>query len=227
MAKPRGTGDWLVLEEKLERGDPSFVDDLRSFHDAEVLAGFATRWFADKRPASRRLLLEYLDRPLNAFRHEGLVKRPFKTAEAAGDEGFAVNEAKSRVLRRNAAQVVTGLVVNSRPGVARAEVRRLRAILHRARTEGLERQNREGRRDFVAWLRGKIAFVAMARPEAGERLRRNLEWTLGRSKLDSCLSGFEHELTKETKGRYFNDIGDSWYNHKSTNCSRGESSANV
>ena len=79
-----GSGDWLVLEEKLERGDPSFVDDLRSFYDAEALASFAARWYADKRPASRRLLLEYLDRPLNAFRHEPLVKRLFKQAEAAG-----------------------------------------------------------------------------------------------------------------------------------------------
>ena len=86
MAKQRGSGDWLVLEEKLERGDPSFVDDLRSFYDAEVLAGFAARWYADKRPASRRLLLDYLDRPLNAFRHEPLVKRLFKQAEAAGDD---------------------------------------------------------------------------------------------------------------------------------------------
>ncbi len=99
----------------------------------------------------------------------------------ADDEGFAVNEAKSRVLRRNTAQMVTGLVVNSRPGVARAEVRRLRAILHRARTEGLERQNREGRRDFVAWLRGKIAFVAMARPEVGAKLLGDLQSVLGRS----------------------------------------------
>ncbi len=99
----------------------------------------------------------------------------------AEDEGFAVNEGKSRVLRRNSAQVVTGLVVNSRPGVARAEVRRLRAILHRARREGLERQNREGRSDFNAWLRGKIAFVAMARPEVGAVLHRELEAVLGRA----------------------------------------------
>jgi retron-type reverse transcriptase len=93
----------------------------------------------------------------------------------ARDEGFTINEAKSRVLRRNTAQVVTGLVVNDRPGVARAEVRRLRAILHRARSEGLERQNREGHPDFVAWLRGKIAFVAMVRPEVGAALRRELD----------------------------------------------------
>jgi hypothetical protein len=86
MAKHRGSGDWLVLEEMLERGDPAFVGALRAFHDAEALASFAARWYGDKRPASRRLLLEYLDRPLNAYRHEPLVKRLFKTAEAAGDE---------------------------------------------------------------------------------------------------------------------------------------------
>jgi retron-type reverse transcriptase len=93
----------------------------------------------------------------------------------AQDEGFAVNEAKTRVQRRNTAQMVTGLVVNDRPGVRRDEVRRLRAILHRARTEGLDRQNRENLPDFRAWLLGKIAFVRMARPEAGDRLMAELE----------------------------------------------------
>ncbi len=86
MAKRQGSGDWLLLEEKLERGDASFVDDLRALSDAASLAGFAARWYADKRPASRRLLLDYLDRPLNAFRHEPLVKRLFKQAEGAGDD---------------------------------------------------------------------------------------------------------------------------------------------
>ncbi|WP_206108277.1 reverse transcriptase family protein [Paludisphaera soli] len=98
----------------------------------------------------------------------------------AGDEGFAVNEAKSRVLRRGTAQTVTGLVVNDRPGVRRTEVRRLRAILHRARSEGLAAQNREGHPDFLAWLRGKIAFVAMARPDVGAALRAELESLLVR-----------------------------------------------
>jgi RNA-directed DNA polymerase len=91
------------------------------------------------------------------------------------DEGFTVNEGKTRVLRQGTAQTVTGLVVNDRPGVCRAEVRRLRAILHRARTQGLEKQNTEGRPHFSAWLRGKIAFVAMVRPETGAKLRSELE----------------------------------------------------
>jgi retron-type reverse transcriptase len=93
----------------------------------------------------------------------------------AEDEGFTINESKTRVQRRNTAQMVTGLVVNDRPGVSRAEVRRLRAILHRARTEGLKRQNRQNLPDFRAWLLGKIAFVRMARPEVGDRLLAELK----------------------------------------------------
>jgi retron-type reverse transcriptase len=86
------------------------------------------------------------------------------------DEGFAVNEAKTRVLRRNAAQKVTGLVVNDRPAVPRRELRRLRAILHHARREGLDQQNRTGRPDFRAYLEGKIAYVRMVQPQVGAKL---------------------------------------------------------
>jgi retron-type reverse transcriptase len=93
----------------------------------------------------------------------------------AEEEGFAVNVKKSRVQRRSAAQCVTGLVVNDRPGVPRQTVRRLRAILHRARHEGLEAQNREGRPDFRAWLEGMIAYVGMVRPEVGAKLRAELQ----------------------------------------------------
>ena len=92
----------------------------------------------------------------------------------AEDEGFAVNEKKSRVQRRNSAQQVTGLVVNERPGVPRQAVRRLRAMLHRAKTEGLAAQNREGKTNFTAWLEGMIAYVAMSQPELGRKLRADL-----------------------------------------------------
>ena len=50
----------------------------------------------------------------------------------AQDEGFAVNEEKTRVQRPYVAQTVTGIVVNRRPGVDRDLVRRMRAILHGA-----------------------------------------------------------------------------------------------
>src|SRR6185312_5239882 len=66
----------------------------------------------------------------------------------AHDEGFTVNEKKTRILRQSDAQNVTGIIVNHRPGVPRDTVRRLRAILHRAATEGLAAQNRENRTNF-------------------------------------------------------------------------------
>src|SRR6266481_4314705 len=85
MAEPKS---WLPLEELLERGDPAFVTELRKMHDAERLGGFANRWFADQRPWVRQFLFDYLNLPLNAFRHEALVKRLFKLAEKAGDDAL-------------------------------------------------------------------------------------------------------------------------------------------
>lgn len=89
----------------------------------------------------------------------------------AQDEGFAVNEKKTRVQRPNTAQTVTGLVVNQHVAVPRDVVRRLRAILHRAATEGLEAQNRDRHPHFTSWVRGMIAYVTMANSEQGRKLR--------------------------------------------------------
>jgi retron-type reverse transcriptase len=98
-----------------------------------------------------------------------------KVRNIAREEGFAVNEKKTRVMRRSAAQTVTGVVVNDKTSVSREELRRLRAILHRAKSEGLEAQNRTGHPNFRDWLRGKIAFVSMVRPDAGAKLKTALE----------------------------------------------------
>jgi retron-type reverse transcriptase len=92
----------------------------------------------------------------------------------AQDEGFAVNEQKSRVQRRNSAQEVTGLVVNDRPAVPRKVIRRLRAILHSAKATGLAAQNKEGRTNFSSWLQGMIAYVGMVQPELGQRMMNEL-----------------------------------------------------
>lgn len=91
------------------------------------------------------------------------------------EEGFGWNDKKARVLRRNTAQRVTGIVVNAGTTVPRRERRRLRAILHHASKEGLARQNRENRPDLGAWLRGKIAYVSMVQPAAGAKLRAALD----------------------------------------------------
>ncbi len=82
------------------------MDELRRIHDAERLGAFAAKWYADSRPASRRLLKQYLARPLNAYRHEALFKRLFKLAERAEDDELmahflaALDRSVRRVLRR-------------------------------------------------------------------------------------------------------------------------------
>lgn len=91
-----------------------------------------------------------------------------------GEENFTVNEAKTRVQRPNTRQSVTGLVVNKSPGVPRDTVRRLRAILHKARTEGLAAQNREGHPHFEGWVEGMIAYISMVNPARGRALKAQL-----------------------------------------------------
>lgn len=110
MARGGKSGDWLVAEELFERGDPAFVDAVRQIGDAERLGALAPRWFADRRPEARRLLFDYLDRPLNAFRHEALVKRLFKLAEAAGDDALMARflVAFDRSIRRTIKDRVRG-----------------------------------------------------------------------------------------------------------------------
>jgi RNA-directed DNA polymerase len=107
-----------------------------------------------------------------------------KVRHVAREEGFKVNEKKTRIMRRSAAQTVTGIVVNDKPSISREELRRLRAILHRAKTEGLDAQNRDGRPDFMAWIMGKIAFVNMVRPDVGAKLKAAFDSLPERKKKD-------------------------------------------
>lgn len=79
-------GSWLLAEELLEKGDSAFLKELCRIHDADKLGSFAKSWYADRRPNSRALLLQYLELPFATYRHEALVKRLFKLAEAAKDD---------------------------------------------------------------------------------------------------------------------------------------------
>lgn len=98
-----------------------------------------------------------------------------KIRHIAEEEGFRINDKKTRVQRPHTAQMVTGIVVNERPGVPRKLVRRLRAILHRAQFEGLENQNRESHPNFPAWVEGMVAYIHSVNPKQGEPLKRALK----------------------------------------------------
>ena len=94
-------------------------------------------------------------------------------------EGLVEHPRKTRVMRRSGRQEVTGLTVNERPALARKELRTLRAILHNAARSGLESQNRDGRPDFAAHLRGRVEYACMVDPGRAPELRAALARAIG------------------------------------------------
>jgi RNA-directed DNA polymerase len=83
-------------------------------------------------------------------------------------EGFTERPDKRRVLRAKHQQRVTGLVVNERVNVPRADRRRFRAILHNCAKHGVASQAGD-REDFEAYLAGYAAYVHMVDPVLGKR----------------------------------------------------------
>jgi hypothetical protein len=89
----------------------------------------------------------------------------------AAEEGFQVNARKTRVLPSGRRQTVTGVVVNAKPNVRRAEFDTLKAILTNCSRHGPASQNRDSRSNFRAHLLGRIAHVAQLNPARGAKLR--------------------------------------------------------
>jgi len=96
------------------------------------------------------------------------------------NEGFRLNDTKTRVQPRAGRQTVTGIVVNERTNCTRAEYELLRATLHNAVRTGPAAQNRAVHSDFRAQLLGRVACVEALNPGRGRRLRADFEridWT--------------------------------------------------
>lgn len=87
------------------------------------------------------------------------------------EEGFRVNDAKTRVMTRAQRQRLCGVVVNDSLGVARQERDALRALLFNCRRHGPESQNRSRHANFAAHVLGRIAWVAAVNPDQGAKLR--------------------------------------------------------
>lgn len=86
------------------------------------------------------------------------------------EEGFRLNDAKTRAGTNAQRQLVTGVVVNAHPNVARTEYDRLKALLHNAKAHGAQTQNRDNHPDFAAHVRGRVAWVHAVNPQRGRKL---------------------------------------------------------
>jgi retron-type reverse transcriptase len=87
------------------------------------------------------------------------------------DEGFVVNERKTRIQKRSVRQRAGGLVVNERPRWPRRERERFEAILVNCVRLGPETQNRTNVPDFRAHLAGRLAWLAQVDPPDAAKMR--------------------------------------------------------
>jgi len=90
-------------------------------------------------------------------------------------EGFEVNFRKTRVMHKSDRQILTGIVVNEKTNLHRAEYDRLKATLHNCLRGGPDSQNRDQHADFRAHLQGRVHYLKRLNPSRGEKLQALLE----------------------------------------------------
>jgi hypothetical protein len=206
-------GSWSLAEELFDRGDPGFVDELRRVHAADRLGAFAPKWLADPRPFARAVLLDYLSRPLNCYRHEPLVKRLFKLAETARDDEVmgAFLVAFDRTVRR-VRKTITRHKHENFPNRAAAE-----AAVRAWAAEGYENaQVSEWNRNVyaIAWKREEVVVMpgntVMPRPAEAQRKREQPlnDWLRERfEKRFTLFSLPTRRYLRRRAWRYFRTLG--------------------
>jgi RNA-directed DNA polymerase len=95
-----------------------------------------------------------------------------RIASIAREEGFALQPRKSRLRTAARRQLVTGVVVNAHPNLARTEYDRLRATLHRLSLDGPGKGGTDESIDLRAHLNGRVAWAESLNPRRGAKLRR-------------------------------------------------------
>jgi hypothetical protein len=92
-------------------------------------------------------------------------------AAIAVEEGFELHPRKTRAMGRAHRQILTGIVVNEKSNVSRAEWDRLKAVLTNCLRHGPGSQNRGGVCDFRAHVAGRIAHVGSINPARAKKLQ--------------------------------------------------------
>lgn len=94
------------------------------------------------------------------------------------DQGFVINEKKTRLQKRGFRQEVTGIIVNEKPNINRRYTREIRDLLHIWQRYGyndaytrfypkykIERPSKKGNPDLANVIGGKLMYLKMVRGE--------------------------------------------------------------
>ena len=90
-----------------------------------------------------------------------------RTESIVAHEGLVINEEKTRILRKNRQQEVTGIVVNEQLSISKKVLKRFRAALFQIEKDGPEGKRWGDSADVLASIQGFANFVAMVNPEKG------------------------------------------------------------
>ncbi|KAF3885566.1 MULTISPECIES: reverse transcriptase family protein [Nostocales] len=101
-----------------------------------------------------------------------LLKR---TESAVIYEGFAINQEKTRILRKSSQQEVTGVVVNDKLNISKKTLKQFRATLYQIEKDGLEGKSWGNSSDVLAAVSGFANFVVMVNPEKGAEFQQQIQ----------------------------------------------------
>ena len=92
------------------------------------------------------------------------------------ESGFTVNEDKTRVMRPQHRQAVTGVVVNEIPRVSRRDLRNFRAFLRHYETEGPAVLTERIGKNAQWHAAGYLSFIHMVNPAQAEKIQAAHPW---------------------------------------------------
>ncbi len=104
-----------------------------------------------------------------------LGKLQWRLAKIVQEEGFQLHPDKTRAMRANSRQEVTGIVVNEKPSLERKTLRRFRALLHQIEKDGPAGKQWGRAHNVLDAVKGFANYVSMVDPPKGRRFRLQID----------------------------------------------------
>jgi len=100
-----------------------------------------------------------------------LGKLQWRLHQIVSEEGFVVHPDKTRIMRSNNQQEVTGIVVNQKPSLDRKTLKRFRALLFQLEKDGSQDKYWGQATNVLSSIVGFSNYIAMVDPDKGRRYR--------------------------------------------------------
>ncbi|WP_196893987.1 retron St85 family RNA-directed DNA polymerase [Aureivirga marina] len=89
------------------------------------------------------------------------------------EEGFQINNEKTRVMRPNQRQAVTGIIINEGGDIriSRKDIRKFRAFIHNFKLKGEEEARKQIGKNPNHYLEGYLSFIRMVNKDQFEKMK--------------------------------------------------------